>query len=70
MMHRRGAMSPWAERALTPEEQRIVRDSPLVSLVGDSPRGPWTAHGPKGPVTAASIRKAVNDAAGMEVLRG
>ena len=68
MMHRRGDMSPWAERALSPGEQRIVRASSLVGLAGGSPRGPWTANGPHGTFRDANIRRAINRAAGTEVL--
>lgn len=69
MMHRRGDLSPWAERALTEAEERIVRASPVTSLTGGSPRGPWTASGPMGTVRDHDIREAINRAAGVVVLR-
>ena len=67
-MYRRGAMSPWAERQLSPEEQAIVRASAVTKLVGTSPRGPWVAAGPGGQVEDRDIRRAVNRAAGEIVL--
>lgn len=67
-MHRRGDLSPWAERRLTPDEQRAVRGSSIWALGGASPQGPWTAKGPGGAITDPDIRRAVNLAAGMVVL--
>ena len=67
-MYRRGDMTPWAERALTREEQALVRASRLTSLAGRTPKGPWTAAGPNGVHKHADIRRAVNDAAGQVIL--
>ena len=67
-MYRRGDMSPWAEGALTREEQALVRASVIVGLGGRSPSGPWVAQGPAGRFVNRDIRRVINEAAGQVVL--
>lgn len=71
-------LTPWARGALTPEQQRLVRDAG-ISVSARSPQGPWVAWGPAFPRFGAAdedqerrwvsdIRRAVNRAAGRDLL--
>ena len=75
MMHGRGHMSPWAERALalatgSRDAERIVRASCLTGLVGRSPSGPWVARAPGVEARGWDIVAVVNEAAGELIVKG